>query len=252
MTAPTEPDDRYLSLTADVRCAACEAPIDESPDLLPRDRKPCPACGDMDRSIRAYMAGHIAVSFSASGTLSALESFPSLPDLLLQSVILIADKTQEGRLVAAVAQPWFDIIALLKNDPAVAFQIPAEKWEEIIAGSYRKAGFTEVTLTPRSGDHGRDVIAVMRGIGSVRVIDQVKAYKPGHRVTANDVRAFCFVVYADNADKGFMTTTSDFAPRISHDPLLRKAIPDRVELINGKDLLARLKILASQSGIQER
>jgi len=194
------------------------------------------------------MSGAISATASFTGTLSVLESFPSLPDLLPQSVITIADKTQEGKLVAAVAQPWFDIISLLRSDPAVAFQIPAERWEEIIAGSYRKAGFTEVTLTPRSGDHGRDVIAVMRGIGSVRVVDQLKAYRPGHLVTANDVRAFCFVVYADNADKGFMTTTSDFAPRIPEDPLLKKAIPRRVELINGEKLLDRLKDLVSKGG----
>jgi len=47
-------------------------------------------------------------------------------------------------------------------------------WEEIIAGAYKKAGFDEVTLTPRSGDLGRDVIAIKKGLGSVRVIDQVK------------------------------------------------------------------------------
>ena len=58
-----------------------------------------------------------------------------------------------------------------------------------MAGAYSKAGFDEVTLTPHSGDFGRDVIAIKRGIGSIRVIDQVKAYKKGHLVTANDVRA---------------------------------------------------------------
>jgi len=53
----------------------------------------------------------------------------------------------------------------------------------------RQSGFDEVTLTPRSGDYGRDVIAIKKGIGTIRVIDQVKAYKPGHLVGANDVRA---------------------------------------------------------------
>jgi hypothetical protein len=37
---------------------------------------------------------------------------------------------------------------------------------------------TTVTLTPRSGDHGRDVIAIKKALGFVRIIDQVKAYKP--------------------------------------------------------------------------
>src|SRR6266446_10307414 len=102
--------------------------------------------------------------------------------LLLQAVIVPGERTSEGKLIEAVTIPWFEIIALLKQDPNVAFQIPHERWEEIIAGAYHRAGFDEVTLTPRSGDHGRDVIAVKKGLGSIRVIDQVKAYKPDHLV----------------------------------------------------------------------
>ena len=90
-----------------------------------------------------------------------------------------------------------------------------------------------MTLTPRSGDHGRDVIAIKRGLGSVRIIDQVKAYKPGHWVTANDVRALVGVVAGDGASKGFLTTTSDFAPRLrtGKDPLVAKFIPAQLELL---------------------
>jgi restriction system protein len=56
-----------------------------------------------------------------------------------------------------------------------------------------------VTLTPRSGDYGRDVIAVKRGLGFIRVIDRVKAYKPDHLVTADDVRALMGVLQGDGA-----------------------------------------------------
>lgn len=63
------------------------------------------------------------------------------------------------------------------------------RWEEIIAGAYQKAGFDEVTLTSRSGDFGRDVIAVKHGLGTIRIIDQVKAYSPNRLVTADDVRS---------------------------------------------------------------
>src|SRR5262249_33532665 len=125
-------------------------------------------------------------------------------------------------------------------------QIAAHKWEEIIAGAYHKAGFDEVTLTPRSGDHGRDVIAVKRGLGSIRVIDQVKAYKPDHLVTANDVRALVGVLHGDGASKGFVTTTSGFAPLLRTDPLITPFIPSRLELIDGKKLLARLEDLAGK------
>jgi len=113
----------------------------------------------------------------------------------------------------------------------------------MVAGAYSKAGFEEVIVTPRSGDRGIDVIAVKHGIGTVRIIDQVKAYRPGHLVTADDVRALLGVLHADNASKGFLTTTSDFAPKLPEDILLKPYIPSRLELVNGEKLLARLKEL---------
>lgn len=168
------------------------------------------------------------------------------PSLLMQAVIVPGDRTPEGQLVEAVTVPWFEIIELLNRDPSLVYQLSPRKWEEMIAGAYDRAGWDEVTLTPRSGDLGRDVIAVKRGIGTVRVIDQVKAYGPGHLVTADDVRALLGVLVADNASKGFLTTTSDFAPKLPDDILLKPFIPAKLELINGTALLARLKELAEK------
>ena len=103
-----------------------------------------------------------------------------------------------------------------------------------------------MTLTPRSGDYGRDVIAIKKGIGSIRVIDQVKAYKPPHLVAANDVRALMGVLQGDGASKGCLSTTSDFAPMIKTDPLIVPFIPSRLELINGTALFSRLEELAAR------
>lgn len=176
-------------------------------------------------------------------TTAGFDTLVRSTSLLLQTVIVPGGKTQEGQLIAAVAIPWFEIVKLLEKDSAAAYQIPDWKWEEIIAGSYKRAGFDEVTLTPRSGDHGRDVIAVKRGLGSVRVIDQVKAYKPGHLVTANDVRALIGVLHWDGASKAYLTTTSDFAPKIHVDPSITHFMPSRLELVNGQMLLKRLEEL---------
>jgi hypothetical protein len=52
----------------------------------------------------------------------------------------------------------------------------------------------------------------------------------------------------DGAAKGFLTTTSDFAPLLTSDELLGPIIPSRIELINGKTLLKRLEELASRKG----
>ena len=83
------------------------------------------------------------------------------------------------------------------------------------------------------------------------MIDQVKAYAPGHRVSANDVRALMGVLHCDTASKGFVTTTSDFAPGVAADPLIRPLIPSRLELINGEKLLARLAELSRRAKSSE-
>jgi restriction system protein len=176
-----------------------------------------------------------------------LSPLTAATSLLLQAVIVPGHKTAEGILIKAVTLPWFAIVAAISKDPKIAYELSPEKWEEMIAGAYDRAGFDEVILTPRSGDHGRDVIAIKRGIGSIRIIDQVKAFKPGHLVTADDVRALLGVLWADGASKGFLTTTSDFAPRLRKDPLITPFIPSRLELISGKMLRARLQELANEA-----
>jgi restriction system protein len=79
----------------------------------------------------------------------------------------------------------------------------------------------------------------------VRVIDQVKAFRPPHRVNYDDVRSLMGVIEADQASKGFLTTTTDFAPKLRTDPLIKRFMPDRLELINGEMLLDRLKQLGT-------
>jgi restriction system protein len=191
-----------------------------------------------------HRAHRAAASLSGSGALTPLALRAEAPSLLLQTVIVAGDRTNEGRLIEAVTLPWFDIIALLEKDFSIAYKIPPDKWEELIAGTYKAAGFDQVTLTPRSGDHGRDVIAIKKGVGFIRVIDQVKAYKPLHRVKASEVNALIGVLHGDGASKGFLTTTSDFAPRIATNPTIIPFIPSRLELINGAKLQARLAELA--------
>ena len=224
-----------------VACNQCGTPLDEDSGLEPERRKPCPVCGSKTRRFSRHVEETLHLSDEASFTV-----IRNTASLLLQAVTVPGAKTDEGQLIEAVALPWFQIIESLKNDPSLAFQIHARQWEEIIAGAYRKAGFDEVTLTPRSGDFGRDIIAVKHGLGTVRIIDQVKAYGPNHLVTANDVRALLGVLKGDKASKGFLTTTSDFAPKLRDDILLEPFMPAQLELINGKMLLARLEELAKK------
>jgi restriction system protein len=181
-----------------------------------------------------------------SKTLEQIEDFKEVLEsapvsLSLKAVVKFGKKKRDGHVIAAIAPAWEGIIPYLKEDFSKANQIPPRKWEEIIAASYLKAGFDEVILTPQSGDFGRDVIAIKHDIVTVRVIDQVKAYRPGHLVTAEEVRALIGVMLSDrNATHAVMTTTSGFAPRLTRDPGIKCHLPNRLILINGETLLERL------------
>ncbi|MFH1550116.1 MAG: restriction endonuclease, partial [Planctomycetota bacterium] len=161
-----------------------------------------------------------------------------LPRLLFQAaVVKLGDEIDEGQIVKAVAIPWLELTHKMLKDPDFSYKIPWRKLEELIAGAYVREGWDEVILTPRSGDSGRDIIAVKHGICKIRIIDQVKAYGPGQRVTANDVRALLGVLSSDlNVSKGFVTTTADFAPRIYEDPSIKPFLPYRLDLRDGVQL----------------
>lgn len=164
--------------------------------------------------------------------------------LTLGGLIVPEKNVSEGVLIKSYGDLWMTIAEQLGANWSLAFQIPPEKWEEIIAGAFDRSGY-RVTLTPRSGDFGRDVIAVREGIGSVRILGSVKAYKPDHLVTRAHVHEMLGVVSGDQrATKGIITTTSDFAPKLMSDEGLSRSIPYRLELMNGKQLQEWLVKLA--------
>lgn len=70
-------------------------------------------------------------------------------DLVLSSIIMPGNKTHEGVLIEAIDIIWKDLLRLFKADPQIIYTIDPHKWEEIVAASYKAAGFDQVTLTPR-------------------------------------------------------------------------------------------------------
>jgi restriction system protein len=118
--------------------------------------------------------------------------------------------------------------------------------EELIAEAYEREGYKDVILTPHSADKGRDVIvsATLPGIGTIKIVDQVKRYKQGNKVTADEVRALVGVLTRDqDVSKGIVTTTSEFAPGIAKE--YAAFLPSRLELKNGTALIEWLKELNS-------
>jgi restriction system protein len=115
-------------------------------------------------------------------------------------MVIVPEKiVMEGVLVRSVSVFWTEVVQELRSNWNKAFALEPRIWEELVAGAYAKAGFDEVVLTPRSGDHGRDVIATKRGIGSIRILGSVTAYNPGHLVTKEEVHALAGVVNLDPA-----------------------------------------------------
>jgi restriction system protein len=87
---------------------------------------------------------------------------------------------------------------------------------------------------PSGPNRGRDVIATKPGVGSIRIVDQIKAYESRHVVTADEVRAMVGVLTVEgNVSKGLVTTTSRFAPGIEKDQRLASLMPFRLELKDG-------------------
>jgi restriction system protein len=165
----------------------------------------------------------------------------------MQAIVSLGERTTDGHIVEAVTIPWFTIISEIERDASFLHEVPWPRLEELVAGGYEFAGY-DVTLTPRSGDGGRDIIAVKHGICSIRIIDQIKAYAPGRRVAANDVRALLGVLSSDlNASKGIVTTNAEFAPRIRDDPSIKPFMPFRLELRNGIQLRKWLLGLKAKS-----
>jgi restriction system protein len=169
-----------------------------------------------------------------------------LPPILLQIVLELGDRTDEGQYVRAVAAPWFEIIRLMLRDERLIHELDPRKWEELVAGAWEREGYA-VILTPRSGDGGRDVIATLSHGTRVRLIDQVKRYRPDRRVTAHDVRAMIGTLTLDPlATRGVITTTSEFAPGIAKDPAIQRLIPERLVLRPREPLLVWLDKLANE------
>lgn len=193
-----------------------------------------------NRSVMANLreGSQVAIEMPALQRLLYLINFgKSKPQVTLSGLIIPDRKTDEGVLISSISYAWIDIVEKLQGDWSKAHEIEAHVWEELIAAAYKRAGYDEVILTPRSNDHGRDLIAIKKGVGAIKLLGSVKAFKPGSFVTKEQVHALVGVVSLDpTASKGVVITTSEFAPRILEDKNLAKAIPDLVELMDGTQL----------------
>jgi restriction system protein len=167
-----------------------------------------------------------AATVQARGTVEA-------PEVAIGFAIY-GDTTDEGQVILAVTPAWEAIISELAKNPDALRHLDWRQLEELVASGWRAHGW-QVTLTPRSGDRGRDVIAERSDVCAIRTLDQVKLHKPGNLVEADDVRAMWGVLDEDRrASKAYVTTTSGFAPGVYDE--FSNRMPTRLELRNGAEL----------------
>lgn len=239
-------------------CAGCGATIGPR-DTYFRDEPHPMARRHRGVAVRHLCAmcvtGHPASEFSrkeehGQRLLPFAQAVVNLPPVMVQAAVIeLGHRTDEGAVLQGVTVPWFEIVKGIMKDPKFLYEVPWRTLEELIAGAYYREGWDEVTITPRSGDGGRDIIAVKRRVCQVRIIDQVKAYSEEHKVTANDVRALLGVLSSDlNISKGFVTTSGQFAPGIMEDPSIKPFLPYRLELRDGAELRSWLLQVAKRTG----
>ncbi|WP_067732920.1 restriction endonuclease [Novosphingobium naphthalenivorans] len=164
---------------------------------------------------------------------------------LLTSALVIPERqVTQGAQIKASTVMWHAIVDVLRRDWTEAYRMPPQKFEELIAGAFERDGYSNVVLTPRSGDNGRDVIATTSGPGCVKVIASIKRYAAHHEVRYDDVRALLGVMLGEpDASKGMIITTSHFPKDLPEKEQFKPFIPTRLELMDGKgtlDWLSRL------------
>jgi restriction system protein len=209
-----------------VHCTRCKQPLGQ-------DETVCPKCGSTERTVELEARGIVTASATVQMTFGRINEIAEKASITVCSLIVPEQKTAEGILIKSVSATWKEIVSHLGSDWSIAHT------------AFKQDNYDEVTLTPRSGDHGRDVIAIKRGVGCVKIIGSVKAYAPGSLVPYDDVRALLGVMSGElNVSKGIVTTTSDFPPKISNDPFIKPFLPTRLELINGAALREWLENLS--------
>jgi len=124
------------------------------------------------------MNGHynLALYVGAAAAAEEVAKGKAFASLVVESLITPDKPVNEGVLIKSQSAVWLEIARKFGSDWSLAMQLTPEQWEEMIAGAYHRAGY-EVILTPRSGDYGRDVIATTKGVGAVRILGSMKAYK---------------------------------------------------------------------------
>ncbi len=143
---------------------------------------------------------HAAQGYTKYAPISEL--FP-----VLYSTTLLA---KGRRIVTAIDAVNDELIVYLALHPELMYHLEPRRFEELIAELLRIQGFRP-TLTPRSRDGGRDIIATRTdALGELLYLVECKRYASDHKVGVSQVRGIYGVAQAERASKAVLVTTSSF------------------------------------------
>ena len=163
--------------------------------------------------------------------------------------VKVFDKQRKAKVVQAepIAEQVAEASGAASNDYRsatldVLLALPPSGFERLAQRLLREAGFTQVTVTGRSGDGGIDGFGTLEinHLLSFKVLFQCKRYAKS--VSPSQVRDFRGAM-AGRADKGIIFTTGTFTAEARREAA-RDGVPP-IELIDGDkllDILERLEL----------
>jgi len=148
---------------------------------------------------RQQFAAHWKTSFA----LSDIET-------LYEQAKAIVRPTQDSQIALVSHEAWTELIGRLSANPRLLHQLPARKFEELVAELLSRDGL-EVHLTPATRDGGRDVLAFHKTpVGRLLYLVECKRHGPGNPVGIAIVQRLYGVVVQERATAGLVVTTSRF------------------------------------------
>ena len=103
-----------------------------------------------------------------------------------------------------------ELIAYLAKHPEYLRELDNRKFEKLIAEIIRNKGY-DVTLTPKTRDGGKDIIALYKSpFGHQMFIIECKRYSEDHKVGVEMVRGLYGVKTAERYNQAILVTTSSF------------------------------------------
>lgn len=153
------------------------------------------------------------------------------PLLVTESLVDLKFRKRTFLQIVRVTDSWIDMANLIIRMPNFAYSLEPRTFEEFVAGAYKRKGFNQVILTPRSGDGGQDVIAFNDGMFPQSISVSVKLHKQGKKFTHNTVRELIGVMEAFKMTNGHLVTTGIMPPRLLNNEVVGPYIDRRITIL---------------------